>query len=86
MANRISYLKFLAKNKNALMSDIAHVDKFKSGQNNGNGNTLLAFEDDQSLDVQSKMNQLLMLAEDPKIYYQAMEDLKNEEEDRGTFS
>lgn len=27
-----------------------------------------------------------MLAEDPKIYYQALEDLKNEEEGRGTFS
>jgi hypothetical protein len=38
------------------------------------------------MDVQNKMNQLLMLAEDPKIYYQAMEDLKNEEEERGAFS
>ena len=56
MANRISYLQFLSQNKNAFMSDIAVVQNEDGGVNH-------------SSDVTNKMNKLLMLAEDPKIYY-----------------
>ncbi len=36
--------------------------------------------------VKDKMNQLLMLADDPKRYQLAMEELKKEEGDKGNFS
>ncbi len=43
-------------------------------------------DEENSSNVQNKMNQLLMLSDDPKIYYQAMEELKDTERDRGNFS
>ena len=47
MANRIGYLKFLAQNKNALMSDIAIIDRPSNGPANpgvDGGNTALGIE------------------------------------------
>jgi hypothetical protein len=59
MANRIGYLKFIASNKNALLSDIALMEKQqKKGE-----------ENESNIDVHNKMNQLLMLSDDPKVYY-----------------
>eukprot|EP00347_Sterkiella_histriomuscorum_P018862 403343887 len=69
MANRIGYLKFLSQNKNAYISDLALVNQSGEGDINNSQN-----------DVNGKMNQLLMLAEDPKTYMRAMEDLQREEE------
>lgn len=34
MANRVSYLKFLSKNKNAYMSEVAAVEKSIMGEDN----------------------------------------------------
>lgn len=64
MANRINYLKLLSQNKNSLISDIALIDKTRDLKS-----TSMNLENKGNNDVQSKMNQLLMLAEDPKLYY-----------------
>ncbi len=53
MTNRVNYLKFLSQNKNALVSDIAVVNKDRAGQ----PTSLLGLDDDgDNVDVQTKMN------------------------------
>lgn len=49
MANRITYLKMIASNKNALMSDLVHVEKNHHRNQSEQGA-------DISMDMQTKMN------------------------------
>jgi hypothetical protein len=74
MVNRVSYLKFLSKNKHSLISDVATVKDQNNNSYNGGGS---------GSNIEGKMGQLLMLAEDPKAYYEAMQHLQMEQEAAG---
>ena len=75
MANRVGYLKFLAQNKNSFVSDLVNVQQPNApGQSSVGKSTTLP---------EAKMNQLLMLSDDPKQYYRALEELKREQMDKG---
>lgn len=71
MASRVQYLKFLHTNKDAFISDLATLNPNNESLNHSSGN-----------EARSKMNQLLMLADDPKNYFRAMMDLQNDQQDK----
>ena len=85
MANRVSYLKFLAQNKNSFVSDLVNVKQ----PNQGGQSLAITAGVDKSMEQRSatlpeaKMNQLLMLSDDPKQYYRALEELKREQLEKG---
>ena len=75
MANRVHYLKMMAKNKDNLVGDMFLVHK------NTTERTLDQVE--ISRDANDRINKIAMLTDDPKIYYQALGDLKSEENEKG---
>ena len=61
MANRVHYLKMMAKNKDNLVGDMFLVHK------NTTERTLDQVE--ISRDANDRINKIAMLTDDPKIYY-----------------
>mmetsp|Transcript_45788 Transcript_45788/g.33506 ORF Transcript_45788/g.33506 Transcript_45788/m.33506 type:complete len:110 (-) Transcript_45788:36-365(-) len=79
LANRVNYLKFLAQNKQSFISDVALLATKDEQTHNGSDQELL-------LGTQQKMQKLLVLAEDPKLYQKAIEDFKDAQVDKGALA